>query len=322
MGLLHFVSTFDKSFTYKNQNNLSGDNFSFSSISYKLFLNKASLTGELSYNNYSFAAVSNLNFSLNEKIELLVSYRNYSPSYFNLYANGFGEYSNTQNEIGYYLGTKIRTIYGTFNFYYDIFKSPNKSFKSDFPASGNDFLINYNTRIFKNTTINLKIKREEKEVTVSDQLTQIVVNAVKSNYKFELKYTMNKLFYGKTRFELVEHTLHGTTEIGFLTYQELKYKIKNLISISARIIIFETDSYNSRLYEFENDLRGVMTNIPMFGEGLRWYLLINYQPIKPLNLYIKYSETYKPNLKTLSSGNSEIIGNVDNRISFQIDYNF
>jgi len=35
----------------------------------------------------------------------------------------------------------------------------------------------------------------------------------------------------------------------------------------------------------------------------------------------KYSETYKPKEKSLSSGNNTINGNLDNRLSLQLDLN-
>jgi outer membrane receptor protein involved in Fe transport len=127
---------------------------------------------------------------------------------------------------------------------------------------------------------------------------------------------------GKTRFEYVNYSLGKNYENGFLTYQEIKYVFVDKISLAGRIILFDTKSYNTRLYEFENDLRGVMTNLPMFGEGFRWYVLLKYKIINDLNLFIKYSETFKPNVESISSGNSEIIGNVDNRLSLQLDYSF
>jgi Helix-hairpin-helix motif len=322
LGVLHFINKFDKPFIYENQHKLSGNNFSYSSFSYKLSLSNIYLNGELSDNTNSFASITNLYLGITKQIEVLASYRNYSPSYYNIYANGFGEYGNTQNEIGYYLGTKIKTDYGTLNFYYDIFNSPSQSYKSNFPACGREFLANISSKIFNNSILNLKFKREEKEVSVNEVFEKKIRNEIKSNYRIEIKYKLNKHLQGKTRFELVNYSLSGNNETGFLTFQELKYKIQNLISFSARIIFFETESYYSRLYEFENDIRGAMTNIPMFNEGLRWYLLINYQPIKTLNFYLKYSETYKPDLSIISSGNSEIIGNVDNRISLQLDYDF
>ncbi|MCP5062264.1 MAG: hypothetical protein GY936_07370, partial [Ignavibacteriae bacterium] len=88
----------------------------------------------------------------------------------------------------------------------------------------------------------------------------------------------------------------------------------------GRIVFFDTESYNSRIYEFENNHRGLLTNIPMFGNGFRWYLIFNIQPIKQLKISARYSETYKPNIKSFSSGLSEIKGNVDNRFSLQVDF--
>ncbi|MGQ9643414.1 MAG: hypothetical protein ACUVT3_06120 [Ignavibacterium sp.] len=87
----------------------------------------------------------------------------------------------------------------------------------------------------------------------------------------------------------------------------------------GRIIFFETDSFNSAVYEFENDLTGVLTNLAMYGKGLRWYLMIRYKPFRFATLSLKYAETYKPNETSLSSGNNLIRNNLDNRISFQID---
>jgi hypothetical protein len=60
----------------------------------------------------------------------------------------------------------------------------------------------------------------------------------------------------------------------------------------------------------------------MYGEGIRYYFIIKYKMFKNLTLSMKYAETYKPNERFLSSGNNRIIGNLDNRINFQIDANF
>jgi hypothetical protein len=90
----------------------------------------------------------------------------------------------------------------------------------------------------------------------------------------------------------------------------------------ARIVFFRTDSFNSAIYEYENDLTGVLTNRALFGEGLRWYLIIRYRPMRLFTLSLKYSETYKPKEKSISSGFNEIAGNLDNRLALQIDVKF
>ena len=88
------------------------------------------------------------------------------------------------------------------------------------------------------------------------------------------------------------------------------------------MVFFKTDSFNSAIYEYENDLTGILTNVAMYGEGIRLYLLLRYKVLSHFFLSCKYSETYKPKEKTLGSGYSEINGNLDNRINLQLDLNF
>jgi hypothetical protein len=91
--------------------------------------------------------------------------------------------------------------------------------------------------------------------------------------------------------------------------------------IDGRIIFFKTDSYNSAIYEFENDLTGTYSITGLNGQGIRWYCLMKYKLFETLKLSLKYSEIYKPAEKSLGSGYSEITGNFDNQISLQIDFN-
>ena len=322
IGILHYQVNYDNSFSRVNTNKLNGNKFSFTSLSYNILINDMNLNGEIAYNGSAYSTIANINLKLNSHIGLLASYRNYSPQYYNIFSNGFGEYGNTQNEVGYYLGSKIKTPFGYLNIYYDIFRSFSESFFADFPTSGSDFLINYEAKVNRSLQIGLKYKMEVKEKQVKQNLNELLIDEGKSNYRVELKYKLNKFLSGKSRIELVNFTRADEIESGILSFQEVKLSIPKKFSISSRIVFFDTDSYNSRLYEFENDVRGVMSNFPLFGEGFRWYILLSYSPFENFYLSAKYSETYKPKEKTISSGNAQIVGNLDNRINLQIDYRF
>lgn len=128
----------------------------------------------------------------------------------------------------------------------------------------------------------------------------------------------------KTRIEYVKlsPTNEQDYEDGFLVSQDIKYSLLSRLVLYGRFTLFQSDSYNSRLYVYENDLVGVMSNPALYGEGMRWYCMAKYSTDFGLGLSIKYSEMYKPNEKTLGSGDSEIQGNIDNRISLQLDFNF
>ena len=110
-------------------------------------------------------------------------------------------------------------------------------------------------------------------------------------------------------------------ENGFLVFQDIRYSPNSSLNIYGRIIFFQTDSFNSAIYEYENNLTGVLTNIPLFYQGIRWYTMVRYRPLKFFTLSFKYSETYKPAEKTIGSGDNIIPGNLDNIVAFQLDVN-
>ena len=108
-------------------------------------------------------------------------------------------------------------------------------------------------------------------------------------------------------------------ETGFLIFQDFQLKLPIELTLMGRLVFFQTNSYASRIYEFENDLTGVMNNLALYGTGMRWYFLLRYKIMQTINLSFKYSELYKPNENYLGSGYNLIHGNLDNRISLQID---
>ena len=73
-------------------------------------------------------------------------------------------------------------------------------------------------------------------------------------------------------------------------------------AIQLCLTFFESDSFDSRLFQYENDLPGVLTNRALFGRGNRWYLLVKYQPLKKFAAYLKYSETYRDDVDVIGTG--------------------
>ncbi len=319
LSLLHYRTKFNPPFYYKNNFALSGDKFSFTSAAYNFYVKNISLSGEFSYNGTSVASINNLYFFFNKSLTFTTSIRSYPRNYYNLYSNGFGEKSSTQNEFGFYTGIKWKTTYGTFNVYYDLFKQTFSTYTSSFPTSGNDFLLDYKYSLEKNLLLNLKYKREVKENLAFGIENIIITDNIKNNYRLELSYKLSKNIFGKNRVEIVKVEKRNDNEYGFLTLQDIKLFSDNF-SFIGRIIFFDTKTYDSRIYEFENNLRGLLTNLPMFGNGFRWYFIINYQPTPKIKISARYSETYKSNINSFGNGLGEIKGNINNRFSMQIDF--
>lgn len=324
LGLLYYRSTYSNDFALTDQLKRSGNNFDFLSASYSTFFERLFLSGEISYNMTSIASIHTANLIIDKNLSLVFSLRNFPRNFINLHASSFGERGTAQNEVGFYSGIRFRTDYGVFNIYFDQFKFPVASSTYNFSSSGNDFLVYYTAKIFTNTELRLKYKNETKDFVQSFTDSRGLEKRSQQNYRAELNYKVAKNLQLRSRIEYVYLTSTPTLpkESGYLILQDIKYAPITNLNIWARCIFFTTDSYNSRIYQFENDVIGVMSNPALYGEGLRWYFMARYTTKFGLNISLKYSELYKPNERTLGSGDSEIPGNVDNRINFQIDFNF
>ncbi|MBN2571040.1 MAG: helix-hairpin-helix domain-containing protein [Ignavibacteriales bacterium] len=319
-GVLYYQSRFNTPFEQSDYYGLKGDQFDFISTSYKVLLDKVYFTGEFSYNSTSVASLNIINIPLSKKFIITTSIRNYPRNYYNLHSNGFGESSRTQNEFGYYFGFLWKSEFGNFNLYFDQFKFPYPTYSNPLPSKGNEVLLNYSVKPFKKTEIILKIKNENKEISETIIGEDALIMQNKYNFKIEAIYYVIKEIRLKTRFEYV--TINNdldNKEDGFLTFQDIQWRPSKQLDVYARIIFFRTDSYNSRLYEFENDITGIITNPAMYGEGIKWYFLIKYKPFDFVTISMKYSELYKPNENTIGSGDSEIPINLSNYISIQVD---
>lgn len=324
-SLLYYNSKFANKFYAQELYDLDGDNFNYLSAFYDFNFERINFFGEFSYNGTSVASVNGLQFSATQNFIFTTAVRNYPHNYNNLFGFGFSERSgNINNEVGIYSGVKWKLPAGVLNFYFDIFKFPYKTNENSLSSEGNELLLDFVSRPLPKLETRLRYKYENKEVTELVNSNKIIVKRLKQIIRTEFLYEILKNLRLRTRIEYNHFYIKdvGKKENGFLIFQESRYQpFKDLITY-LRIIFFQTDSFNSAVYQYENDLLGIMPNLAMYGRGLRWYFILRYKATNFISISAKYSETYKPDAKTISSGDNEIIGNLDNRFGLQIDINF
>jgi hypothetical protein len=324
-GIIYYNASFSHRFQSSSIYDFSGNSFNYLSAYYELNLSKINFFGEASYDGTSVASINGIQFSANRELIFTSAVRSYPRNYVNLYGFGFSEKSGSiNNEIGIYSGLKWKIPQGALNLYYDIYKFPYRTNENSLSSEGNDLMIDFVSLPLPKFEVRLRYKYENKEVTELINIDKEIVRRLKQIARTEFIYNLSNELRLKTRIEYNHFFIKdaGLKENGFLVFQDARYVPLKNINLYGRIIFFQTDSFNSAIYEYENDLLGVMPNLAMYGKGVRWYLIVKYKPLQFLTLSTKYSETYKPDETSLSSGDNEIIGNVDNRISFQIDLSF
>ena len=322
--VMHYQSIFSNSFQPSGVFDLSGKEFRYSALAYGVSFNKFDLSGEFSYDGTSVASINILQILVSDDFTFITSFRNYPSNFISLHGYAFGERNGaTRNEVGIYTGFKWRIPIGIINFYYDQFKFPFATFYEPTPSGGEEYLLDFLTKPIRKFELRLRYKYEDKDVTEPIENIKQVVNRVKRAVRAEIVYTVSNRVRLKGRFEYASFDISATNENenGYLIFQDLRYSPSSKFNIYGRIIFFQTDSFNSAIYEYENNLTGVLINIPLFYQGIRWYTMVRYRPLKFFTLSFKYSETYKPAEKTIGSGDNIIPGNLDNIVAFQLDIN-
>ncbi|MBZ0198272.1 MAG: hypothetical protein K8H86_00275, partial [Ignavibacteriaceae bacterium] len=272
----------------------------------------------------TYALLSGLIFKASENFSYSFLLRYYPADYKNIHGRAFGETGLTKNEIGIYSGIKWKTFLGTINFYFDQFKFPYRTYNASLPSSGYEVLFDLTSKPLKNLVTHLKFKYENKELNVTNDEGKLLLQRDKYQFRGEFNYKISKIVEVKNRIEYVLSKFDEIKNIddGYLFYSEIKYKPIGIVQTAMRFIFFNTDNYNAAIYEFENDLTGIMTNLPMYGEGYRWYIIVKCNLASMLKISLKYSETVKNNVASMGSGYSEINGGLDNKISLQVDLNY
>jgi hypothetical protein len=325
LGFLYYNSRMDHPFYPSNIFDIKGSNFNYYSTYYDFYISNINIFGEVAYDGTSVASYNGLNFSPSPVITYIFTIRNYPRNYINLHGFGFGERSGAaQNEFGIYNGLRWRSPVGIFNFYFDQFKFPYATFENPLPSDGNEFMSHFSTKPLKKLETIIRYKFENKEVSEIVNSKTEIVRRIKQSLRFDITYNPSNLIRFKTRLEYSKFLIKdaGLSEEGYLVFEDIRAQLLKELLIYGRVIFFQTNSFNSAIYEYENDLTGILGNIGLYGEGIRYYLILRYKIIKKISLSFKYSETYKPKEKTLGSGYSEIDGNLDNKFGLQFDVNF
>jgi hypothetical protein len=128
----------------------------------------------------------------------------------------------------------------------------------------------------------------------------------------------------KSRVEVSEYVLGANDpEKGFLVYQDVSYKMSELpFTLSCRFALFETDTYNARIYAYESDVLYAFSVPAYYYRGARTYLMAKIKLLKNIDIWLRYAQTYYDDRSVVSSGLFEIQGSTKSEVKAQIRVKF
>ncbi len=191
---------------------------------------------------------------------------------------------------GFYLGLTYSKKRFRFNFYRLFKKELWRSYFYPLPRQGAEWLAQADYR-FERADVMLRYRNKQGERFISEATG----NSARIQQKQDIYYAQGRFKPASslrltTRFT---HTvLHPFTEKGTALYQDLEWRILPAMQFNFRISFYRTDSYDSRIYEYETDLPGSFANYALYGEGYKWYVRVRWDLMRFFSLWCKFRYAY------------------------------
>jgi len=262
--------------------------------------------------------------SLSREVDISVLWRKYDRDFHSFYANGFGEGTRPINEQGIYLGFQLKpSTKWKFNAYYDFFRFPWLRYRVYAPSTGYEWLARLTYQPQRKLVAFIQLREEQKARNSSDsggpQLAYVVQPINKINGMLSLEYRVSTDFFIRSRILFSRVKFNNEMSSGMLILQDAQYSMGNF-RITGRIALFDTDNYDNRQYTYENNVLWAFS-IPAFaGQGMRYYLLGQYQFNSQLMLYLRYAQTSYTDRYQISSGLQTIEGSKQTETTMLLRY--
>jgi hypothetical protein len=283
--------------------------------------------GEVAHSkNGGTASINGIMSSLSPRVSLVLMHRRYAKNYHSFFNQSVSEASNAVNESGFYsaLSLKFDSKWDLFT-YSDFFRFPWLKFRVNAPSSGYELFAQLNYRMNKKLNLSSRFKQQLREENSESIFADSGLETVdKQNYRIEIRYSIDDRFSFRNRIEMVRYQKGNSKfELGFLNYQDIIYKpMSSRLSGNIRFGIFDTESFNSRIYAYENDVLYAYSVPAYQGKGVRFYLNARYTLTRGFDLWLRYSLTSYYDQNTVGSGDDKINGNKRSDARLQIRYQF
>lgn len=265
--------------------------------------------------------------ALDPKLSLGVQHRNFEKDFKPIQSNAIGESTSNTNEKGTFIGIEARpSNQFTIAAYADRFAFNWLRFQTDAPSNGHRLLAQINYKPSKRMETYFRFRQRARGRNSNETMEGLneLVEEINSNYRLHFAYKVTKEIQIKSRVEFTRYTKgSGQNEDGLLIYQDISYKKLSFpVSFSLRYALFETDSYDSRIYAYEDDVLYAFS-IPAYnGRGTRFYITTKYHIQRGIDLWLRYAQTYYTDRTSIGSGKDEIFGNKRSEVKAQLRITF
>jgi len=284
-----------------------------------------SVFGEVSHSkNGAVAYLAGAQFQPDPRLELVIFQRNYPRDYQSIYGGAFGESGRNQNEQGTYVGANFYIAPKlTFSGYFDRYQFEWLRYRIDRPSNGADWSTQLNYTLNRDVQLYVRYREEHQERNPSSANAEEIYRPVQTkrrSVRFHIDYDLTNQLSLANRIEISRFDEKGMDlERGFLIFQDVKYSFwKDKIALYGRMVFFDVDDYDARIYTYENDVLYFFSVPALQNQGWRAYAMARIKFNRQVSLWVRWSQTTFTDRNTIGSGNEEIDGQTRNDIRLQL----
>ncbi|MBU8891749.1 MAG: helix-hairpin-helix domain-containing protein [Bacteroidales bacterium] len=312
-----------KDTTPENQFKFQGDENTNIGLDYKFGFGDFSFFGEEAISaNGGKAFLNGILVNLAPQVSFSAMHRHYDKNYQANFANAFAEASGSSNESGLYFGLELHPIkHWQVTAYFDTYQFPWIKTGIDAPSNGYDWFIQTDYAPARNLSMYLRLKNEEKLVNKNaDSGIDELTNQNNFKIRFHISYRINDQISLKNRVETATFKEGSEKpDYGYMIYQDIFYDFANIpLSFNMRFAVFETDSYDARIYAYESDILYAFSIPAYYSKGSRTYFNLKYSLGDYMDIWLRYAQTYYSDTNEISSGLTQINGNTKSEIKVQL----
>lgn len=289
----HFQYALQKSSRTYNQFAIQGRNWQNFSADFGWHTPAGFIFGEVALDkNFQPAWITGILKSLHPRLDLSLVARQMSTAYRAVASNAITQNQEANNERG---------IFACINFspadkhrleaYADRYFNPWPVYGCDGPRRGLSHSTQYHWKPSKTTEFSLRYswRKEDGNGSVNEQKTAIIHAEKKESIRLHLSVRLAPALTIRYRTERISLKKgDAPIEKGWLAYTELIIDPPmGKVSISARYALFDTESYDTRIYAYERDIPFYHSVPASYGNGNSSYLLINFKPFRNIQLSCK-----------------------------------
>ena len=278
---------------------------------YHAILFKQLLFGEIGVNqNGAIGVLQALITSPIPTLKIAIIFRHYDNHYTNPLGHAFGTNSKNAGETGIYLtGDYVLSRRITLNLYADYYRLTILTYRTDAPVQGLDMGLSGEINLTRSSILNVKYSFRSKPENSPES---VYYKQIQEHHKHKIRliWSNSPIAALKLKTELDwilnRYPMSQTRRSGILLYQDIILNFpKPSISLHTRFAYFDTDSYDERLYAYENDVYYAFSIGSYYYKGIRGYLLLRYK-YRWISLWLRIAQTYYIDRQVISSGLTQI----------------